>query len=133
MLCFHRLARTAPDEQTENPSFSVSLCTVSHLLQVLAIEKESIPVPTIHVNTDQMRQLGQTFQNLNNEIGNNIEPQIQNQTSQLESDWQGVSRQRYDQLYNDWRSATQQVVQHGEQIGQHLQQTAQRFEEVDQS
>jgi len=90
-------------------------------------------VPTIHVNTDQMRQLGQTFQNLNNEIGNNIEPQIQNQTSQLESDWQGVSRQRYDQLYNQWRSATQQVVQNGEQIGQHLQQTAQRFEEVDQS
>ena len=88
---------------------------------------------TIHVNTDQMRQLGQTFVQLNDQIGNQIEPQIQNQTSQLENDWQGVSRQRYEQLYNDWRSATQRVVQAGDQIGQHLQHTAQRIEEVDQS
>ncbi|MEO8954751.1 MAG: WXG100 family type VII secretion target [Ktedonobacteraceae bacterium] len=88
---------------------------------------------TIHVNTDLMRNLGQIFVQLNDQIGNQIEPQIQNHTSELESDWQGVSRQRYEQLYQDWRSATQRVVQTGEDIGRHLQDTATRFEQVDQS
>jgi len=88
---------------------------------------------TIHVNTDQMRRLGQVYVQLNDEIGNNIIPQIQNYTSQLEGDWQGVSRQRYEQLYNDWRLASQRVVQAGEDIGRHLQDTATRFEQVDQS
>lgn len=88
---------------------------------------------TIHVNTDLMRNLGQVFVQLNDQIANQIEPQVQNHTSELESDWQGVSRQRYEQLYQDWRSATQRVVQAGEEIGRHLQDTATRFEQVDQS
>ena len=88
---------------------------------------------TIHVNTDLMRQLGNTFLQLNEQIGNNIEPQIQGQLGQLESDWQGVSRQRYEQLYQEWRSATNQVVQAGEDLGRHLQNTAQAFEQADQS
>ena len=88
---------------------------------------------TIHVNTDLMRNLGQVFVQLNDQVANQIEPQIQNHTSELESDWQGVSRQRYEQLYQEWRSATQRVVQAGEDIGRHLQDTATRFEQVDQS
>ena len=88
---------------------------------------------TIHINTDLLRQLGRVFYQLNEEINNSIEPQIQNTTSQVESDWQGVSRQRYEQMYQDWRSATQQLVQVGEQLGTHLQDTATRFEQADQS
>ena len=88
---------------------------------------------TIHVNTDLMRQLGATFLQLNEQIGSQIEPQIQGHVSQLESDWQGVSRQRYEQLYQDWRSATNQVVQAGEDLGRHLQNTAQAFEQADQT
>jgi len=88
---------------------------------------------TIHVNTDLMRNLGRVFVQLNDQIANQIEPQVQNHTSELESDWQGVSRQRYEQLYQDWRTATQRVVQTGEEIGRHLQDTATRFEQVDQS
>ena len=88
---------------------------------------------TIHVNTDQMRQLGQVYIQLNDQIANNVMPQIQNYTGQLESDWQGVSRQRYEQLYNDWRAASQRVVMAGEDLGRHLQDTAMRFEQVDQS
>ena len=87
----------------------------------------------IHVNTDLMRQLGQVFVQLNDQIQNQIEPNIQNQTSQLEGDWQGVSRQRFEQLIQQWRSATNQVVQTGEDLGRHLQNTAQQFENVDQS
>lgn len=87
----------------------------------------------IHVNTDLMRQLGQVFVQLNDQISNQIEPNIQNSTGQLEGDWQGISRQRFEQLIQEWRSATNQVVQVGEDIGRHLQNTAQQFESVDQN
>lgn len=88
---------------------------------------------TIHVNTDLMRQLGQVFVQLDDQIANQIRPQIQNHIGDLEGDWQGVSRQRFEQLFQDWRSAVDNVVQNGEQIGRHLQDTAQRFESADQS
>ncbi|MDQ6659844.1 MAG: WXG100 family type VII secretion target [Chloroflexota bacterium] len=87
----------------------------------------------IHVNTDLMRQLGHVFVNLNDQISNQIEPQIQNHTSQLEGDWQGVSRQRYEQMIQEWRAATNRVVTAGEDLGRHLQDTASRFENVDQA
>ncbi len=87
----------------------------------------------IHVNTDLMRQLGQIFVQLNEEIQSQIEPNIQNHTSQLESDWQGISRNRFEDLIQQWRSATNQVVQAGEDLGRHLQNTAQQFENVDQT
>ncbi|MDQ2906345.1 MAG: WXG100 family type VII secretion target [Ktedonobacteraceae bacterium] len=89
-------------------------------------------MPTIHVNTDAMRQLGQIFNQLNDQIQNQSAQQVQNYTNQLEGDWQGISRQRYEQLYQEWRSTIQQAVQHGEDIGHHLQNTAQQFEQVDQ-
>ncbi len=88
---------------------------------------------TIHINTDQMRQLGQMFINLNEQIKDNLEPQIQSMTNQLESDWQGQSRSVYDNMFNSWRSATSQIVQVGEDIGRHLQNTANQFEQADQS
>ncbi len=87
----------------------------------------------IHVNTDMMRQLGQVFVQLNDQIQNQIEPNIQSHTSQLEGDWQGISRQRFEQLIEEWRSATTRVVQAGEDLGRHLQNTAQQFENVDQA
>lgn len=80
-----------------------------------------------------MRQLGQIFVQLDDQIANQIRPQIQSHINDLEGDWQGVSRQRFEQLFQDWRSAVDSVVQNGEDIGRHLQDTAQRFESADQS
>ncbi|HEV2653943.1 MAG TPA: WXG100 family type VII secretion target [Ktedonobacteraceae bacterium] len=88
---------------------------------------------TIHINTDLMRQLGQYFINLNDTIANNIQPQIQNVSGQLENDWQGQSRYRFDQLYQDWRTSTDRITQIGEDLGRHLQNTANQFEQADQS
>lgn len=88
---------------------------------------------TIHINTDLLRQLGQIFVQLNEQINHGIEPQIQNVTGQVEGDWQGVSRQRYEQMYQDWRAATERVVATGEDLGRHLRDTATRFEQADQS
>lgn len=88
---------------------------------------------TIHVNTDLMRNLGAVFVQLNEQIHNQVEPQVQNHIGQLEGDWQGISRQHFEQMFQDWRTAAERLVQQGEDIGQHLQSTAQRFESADQS
>ena len=87
----------------------------------------------IHVNTDLMRQLGQVFVTLNDQITNQTEAQVQNYIGQMEGDWQGVSRQRFEQMFQDWRAGVNQVVQNGENIGRHLYDTANRFDSVDQS
>jgi WXG100 family type VII secretion target len=88
---------------------------------------------TIHVNTNLMRQLGQIFVQLDEQIANQIRPDIQHHIGRLEGDWQGVSRQRFEQMFQEWRSAVDNVVQYGEDIGRHLQDTAQRFETADKS
>lgn len=90
-------------------------------------------MPTIHINTDQLRQLGQYFVQLNDQIQNQIEPQINNLTGQLENDWQGQSRYTYDNMFNDWRATVNRIVQNGEDIGRHLQSTADQFEQADRS
>ncbi len=88
---------------------------------------------TIHVNTDVMRHLGQLFVNLSHEIWDNIRPQIENGIHQLEADWQGVSRQRFEQLFAEWRHHAHQLTDLGYQIGQHLERTADAFDQADQS
>ena len=58
---------------------------------------------TIHVNTDAMRQLGNLFAQLNEQIATQLEPQIQHYTAMLETDWIGVSRERFESALNEWR------------------------------
>lgn len=86
---------------------------------------------TIHVNTDVMRQLGQLFVQLNEQIGNQTRPQIQSYVGNLEGDWQGVTRQRFEQMFQEWTAAANQLQQLGDQIGPLLQNTATLFENVD--
>lgn len=88
-------------------------------------------MPTIHINTDLLRQLGQTFNQLNDQVQNQVQPQINNLSSQLENDWQGQSRSVYDNMYNDWRSSVQRIVQGGQDLASHLQNTADQFEQAD--
>jgi WXG100 family type VII secretion target len=88
---------------------------------------------TLHVDTDLMRQLGQVFVQLNDAIQGQTEPQIQGHVGQLEGDWQGVSRQRFELLFQDWRTLASQLVVKGDDIGHHLQNTATMFEQADQS
>lgn len=88
---------------------------------------------SIHVNTDLMRQLGTLFVQLNEQIENQLEPQIQHTVAQLEGDWLGVSRQHFDTLLMQWRASVISLTNWGESIGRHLQETASRFEQADQS
>ena len=87
----------------------------------------------IHVNTDLMRHLGQLFVQLNEQITSQLQPQIQRAIGQLEGDWQGVSRYRFEELFQEWRASIDRVAYNGEELGRHLQDTANRFETVDRS
>ena len=87
---------------------------------------------TIHVNTDMMRQLGRLFVQLNEQIATQLEPQIQHLTSELESDWIGVSRQHFEQALNEWRATANRLAANGEDLGRHLEATATRFDNADQ-
>ena len=87
---------------------------------------------TIHVNTDLMRQLGNLFIQLNEQIANQLEPQIQRLIGELEHDWLGVSRQHFDYALNEWRATATRLATNGEEIGRHLQETATRFDNADQ-
>lgn len=86
---------------------------------------------TIHVNTDVMRYVGRCFYELNEQIENNTIPAIRNGIAQLESDWQGASRVRFEQLFHEWEAHARQLVELGEQIGQHLIRTADAFDHAD--
>ncbi|MDQ6659845.1 MAG: WXG100 family type VII secretion target [Chloroflexota bacterium] len=86
---------------------------------------------TIHVNTEIMRQLGRLFVQLNEQIVQQLEPQIQHNLSQLESDWIGVSRTHFEHALSDWRATATKLTMNGEELGRHLQETANRFENAD--
>ena len=85
---------------------------------------------TIHVDTELLRRLGSVFIQCNEQV-NQFEGQIQNTVSQVQGDWQGVSRQRFEQIFQEWRTATTRIVTQGEDIGRHLQNTAQLFDNID--
>jgi WXG100 family type VII secretion target len=87
----------------------------------------------IHVNTDLMRTLGQVFVQLNDEIQNQILPQIASSQGDLEADWQGISRQRFEQMLSDWTSSVNSLIANGDALGAHLEQTAGQFDSVDQT
>jgi WXG100 family type VII secretion target len=88
---------------------------------------------TIHVNTDVMRYVANCFYQLNEQLEDNTIPQIRNGISQLEADWQGVSRQHYEQLFHEWESHARQLAELGERIAQHLRHTADAFDQADHS
>ena len=87
----------------------------------------------IHVNTDLMRRLGQLFVSLNLEINNQLEPQIAHAAAELQSDWVGVSYQHFNEVLIDWRATVARLTTYGEELGQHLEHTAQMFEQADNS
>jgi WXG100 family type VII secretion target len=52
--------------------------------------------------------------------------------SSVESQWEGVSKQRFYQDYQQWQNQMSQFVDLLRQISQQLQATAERFRQVDQ-
>lgn len=88
---------------------------------------------TIHVNTDLMRELGRRFQE-NCEIARTkMISELQSMTAQMEGDWVGFSRTHYDELFRQWCQSAQSLVTWGEEIGVHLNKTAEYFDNVDRS
>jgi WXG100 family type VII secretion target len=88
---------------------------------------------TIHVNTDLMRLLGRRFLEISEYCQTQLITELQNISAQIEGDWIGVSRQRYDELFQQWRQSSQSLLTWGQEIGQHLNNTANQFDNADQS
>ena len=88
---------------------------------------------TIRVNTDTMRQLADCFYNASENLEDNTMPQIQNAIHQLDEDWQGASRARYEHLFHEWRHHAHKLAELGEEIAKHLRHTADAYEQADQA
>jgi WXG100 family type VII secretion target len=88
---------------------------------------------TIHINTDQLRALGMRFTQNNEYIRNQLIPELQGISSSMEGDWVGASRMRYDDLFQSWMQSALSLERWGEDIGQHVYQTAQQFDNADHS
>jgi WXG100 family type VII secretion target len=87
----------------------------------------------IHVNTEEMRQLAGSFGWWSNNLRDSMLPSLQHLTGQLEGDWQGVSRQRYDELILTWQRNAMSLIVSAEELSQHMMHTANQFESVDNS
>ena len=79
-----------------------------------------------------MRHLGQLFSQSSEQIKNQGKLQIQNTMVDLESNWQGASRQRYERLYQQWQADIDYLINLSESLGQRTQHCAQAFESADQ-
>ena len=90
-------------------------------------------MPTIHVNTDVMRQLAQAYLNWNNTLQTQMLPQLQSLSAQLEGDWVGVSRQDYDNQLQSWQQSLNSLIASGQTLGNHVLNVANQFDSVDHS
>lgn len=90
-------------------------------------------MPTIHVNTDVMRQLAQAYLNWNNTLQTQMLPQLQSLSAQLEGDWIGVSRQDYDNQLQSWQQSLNSLIAAGQSLGNHVLNTANQFDAADHS
>ncbi len=87
----------------------------------------------IHVNTETMRQLSGSLEYWSNYLRDGMMPAIERLTSQLEIDWQGVSRQHYDELLQQFRGETLTLINRAQELGLHLNSTATQFDSADHS
>jgi WXG100 family type VII secretion target len=88
---------------------------------------------TIHVNTDTMRQLAQAYLNWNNTLQSQMLPQLQSLIAQLEGDWYGSSRQDYDNQLQSWQQSLNSLITSGQNLGNHVLNTANQFDSADHS
>ena len=90
-------------------------------------------MPTIHVNTDVMRQLAQAYLNWNNTLQSQMLPQLQSLQAQLEGDWVGTSRADYDNQLQSWQQSLNSLIAAGQNLGNHVLNTANQFDAADHS
>jgi WXG100 family type VII secretion target len=88
---------------------------------------------TIHVNTDVMRQLAQAYLTWNNTLQSQMLPQLQSLIAQLEGDWIGSSRQDYDNQLQSWQQSLNSLITAGQNLGNHVLNTANQFDMADRS
>ncbi len=79
-----------------------------------------------------MFNLSQLFVQVSELLRSQGKPRIQNAMADLESDWQGVSRQHYEMLYQEWQGNVEHLMTLSETLGRRMQHCAQALELADQ-
>ncbi len=88
---------------------------------------------TIHINTELMRDLGRRFQLNCQYAQEKIIDELRAMTGHMEGDWVGVSRIHYNELFQHWCQSAQSLISWGQEIGVHLDNTANYFDQADNS
>ena len=85
----------------------------------------------IQIDTAGLIYLSNIFHAMRENIGENT-AKINTKIYELDSDWHGTSRQRYDQLFQERNQYGYDLLRLSEEISQHLLRTAHAFDQADQ-
>ena len=88
---------------------------------------------TIHINTNQLRQLGTHFITCNKYIREKIIPELEHLSIIAEGEWTGASRLHYDELFHQWNIDAQNLFDSGIAINHYVSTTANKIDHADHS
>ncbi|HEX4203341.1 MAG TPA: hypothetical protein VHZ51_03910 [Ktedonobacteraceae bacterium] len=83
-----------------------------------------------NVHAERLRNLAGVFTQLNEKLQHDTLPTIHEGLQQLEDEWMGVSRHRYDGLYYEWSLLVERLCSLNEDVTTHLKETASRFDKA---
>ncbi len=85
-------------------------------------------MPQIHVNTDHLRRLAQDFTQIQTDFSQYGVSAVYRPANQLEYDWQGTGRQRFQQEMAEWWATFNQMLHQSEAIALYLSGLASELE-----
>lgn len=86
----------------------------------------------IRITPDQVRGVAQQFKSASGESQGMVQ-KLQSAINSLESEWEGMTKQRFYQEFQQWQQTMSQFVELLNGIGQQLDAIAARFEAADQA
>ncbi|MBA2288245.1 MAG: WXG100 family type VII secretion target [Ktedonobacteraceae bacterium] len=85
-------------------------------------------MPQIHLDTDLLRRLAQDFTQIHTDFAQYGVSAVYRPANQLEYDWQGIGRQRFQQDMAEWWAIFNQLLHQSETIALYLSGVASDFE-----
>lgn len=84
----------------------------------------------IKITPEQVRQVSQEFRQ-SSEQSREMVNRLQSTVTAMQSEWEGLTRERFYSEYQQWQSTMSKFVELLSGIGQQLDTIAARFEEAD--
>lgn len=86
----------------------------------------------IRITPEQVRQAGNQFRQGSEETQNTLS-KLRSTVNTLQSEWEGMTKERFYGEYTKWESSMSNFVELLQSIGQQLDTIATRFEQADQA